>query len=203
MWRCSDHLRWKMPWMSEVTHLSLLSPMLPLEFLPYLILHYRIVPVCGHDGKSYSNECLARCAGVKAECKGQCPCDNNNCTCTRFYAKNVSMIELFIKAHVVQEPETSLWRGWANIRQWVSGKMQQCRDKVSCGHWVSARTMRLWQFRFQFQRRGKNQENLCLFVFCVLENTEWFKTKVSLNINISQHFARLNFTSLIVDFSFR
>ena len=65
-----------------------------------LTLSYlRIVPVCGHDGKSYSNECLARCAGVKAECKGQCPCDNKKFDCTRFYAKNVSMIELFIKAH--------------------------------------------------------------------------------------------------------
>ena len=163
MRRCSDQLQWRMPQMSEVAHLSVFHQCGTLSSN----LSYRTVPVCGHDGKSYSNECLAKCAGVKAECKGQCPCDTKKCDCTRFYTK---MIELFKKAHVVQEPETCLWRGWANIRQWVSGKVQQCRDKVCCGHGVSARAMRLWQFRFQFQRRGKDQENLWLFIFCVLES---------------------------------
>ncbi len=31
-------------------------------------------PVCGVDGKTYSNSCKARCAHVKVACKGKCPC---------------------------------------------------------------------------------------------------------------------------------
>ncbi|MFN2438290.1 MAG: Kazal-type serine protease inhibitor family protein [Chitinophagaceae bacterium] len=30
-------------------------------------------PVCGCDNKTYSNDCVARCAGVKSWKKGECP----------------------------------------------------------------------------------------------------------------------------------
>lgn len=30
-------------------------------------------PVCGCDGKTYSNACVAGCAGVKSFTKGACP----------------------------------------------------------------------------------------------------------------------------------
>lgn len=30
-------------------------------------------PVCGCDGKTYGNACVANCAGVKSFTKGECP----------------------------------------------------------------------------------------------------------------------------------
>jgi Kazal-type serine protease inhibitor-like protein len=36
-------------------------------------------PVCGADGNTYGNDCLARCAGVPISCQGTCPCPD--CIC--------------------------------------------------------------------------------------------------------------------------
>ena len=33
--------------------------------------------VCGEDGKTYLNECLARCDSVNVKCDGNCPCKEN------------------------------------------------------------------------------------------------------------------------------
>jgi len=41
-------------------------------------------PVCGDDGKSYANSCLAKCEGVKTKCSGKCPCEKP-CLCTKEY----------------------------------------------------------------------------------------------------------------------
>ena len=40
--------------------------------------------VCGKDGKSYKNKCMAHCLKKHVKCTGQCPC----CTdaCPKFYA---------------------------------------------------------------------------------------------------------------------
>merc|ERR1712029_615266 len=40
-------------------------------------------PVCGVDGKTYNNGCLAKCAGTRRACKGKCPC--RGCPCPRIY----------------------------------------------------------------------------------------------------------------------
>ena len=31
-------------------------------------------PVCGVDGKEYTNWCRAECKGVSVRCEGKCPC---------------------------------------------------------------------------------------------------------------------------------
>ena len=31
-------------------------------------------PVCGVNGKTYGNECLAKCAEIAIACAGPCPC---------------------------------------------------------------------------------------------------------------------------------
>jgi len=41
-------------------------------------------PVCGVNGKSYANSCLAKCDGVETKCSGKCPCEKP-CLCTTEY----------------------------------------------------------------------------------------------------------------------
>lgn len=37
-------------------------------------------PVCGVDGKTYENSCVANCQQVRAGCEGSCPCSTQNCS---------------------------------------------------------------------------------------------------------------------------
>jgi len=37
-------------------------------------------PVCGVDGKNYSNSCYAKCENIQVACTGTCPCPSTTCT---------------------------------------------------------------------------------------------------------------------------
>merc|ERR1712098_296712 len=45
----------------------------------------RYEPRCGVDGKTYANECLIGCQGVKQACQGECPCASEGCKCPERY----------------------------------------------------------------------------------------------------------------------
>ncbi len=44
------------------------------------------MPVCGANGKTYSNSCKANCEKVRVKCKGKCPCRPEACICPKNYA---------------------------------------------------------------------------------------------------------------------
>ncbi|TRY70476.1 hypothetical protein TCAL_16428 [Tigriopus californicus] len=38
---------------------------------------YQIRQVCGRNGRTYDNACLANCAGTSVDCRGSCPCNQS------------------------------------------------------------------------------------------------------------------------------
>lgn len=46
------------------------------DCIPGCPCHNIYKPVCGYDGITYANACLAGCVPVTIKCQGQCPCNN-------------------------------------------------------------------------------------------------------------------------------
>merc|ERR1712198_203006 len=50
-------------------------------------------PVCGVDGKTYSNRCNATCRKTQVKCKGRCPCKPNlDCVCPAVFDPVVELM---------------------------------------------------------------------------------------------------------------
>jgi hypothetical protein len=45
----------------------------------------KTIYVCGKDGKSYKNKCMAHCLKKHVKCTGQCPCCTDACPKFYFY----------------------------------------------------------------------------------------------------------------------
>ncbi len=52
-----------------------------------------LAPVCGSDGKTKSNKCMAACHGVEVDCQGTCPCKKETETKRKFELE-VALLQL-------------------------------------------------------------------------------------------------------------
>ncbi|KAK3578305.1 hypothetical protein CHS0354_004210 [Potamilus streckersoni] len=52
---------------------------------PFCFCTKEYIPVCGEDGKTYSNKCKMKCSGVEMAYEGVCNSFDNYCVCSKEY----------------------------------------------------------------------------------------------------------------------
>ena len=74
-------------------------------------------PVCGSNGKTYSNDCGAKCDGISIACQGKCPCKDK--PSTLFCRLDIGTIECFFSRtlHLHKGIPACLRIRWQNLWQ--------------------------------------------------------------------------------------
>ena len=74
------------------------------------------------SGNDYNNSCLAKCKGIKVQCKGECPCEKPVCVCPRIIdpvcgtdgKDNLIRIESF---HLYVQGMSMTTNVWQNVKE--------------------------------------------------------------------------------------